>query len=82
MPGRLGRARGAGRPGWKARASAEFLSACSGSVEVHGFRDGFLPYSGGEVKELFENLKTRVDPQLVLTHRGTISTRTTGSPVS
>jgi LmbE family N-acetylglucosaminyl deacetylase len=54
----------------EARASAEaFLSAAgSARIEVHGFRDGFLPYSGGEVKELFESLKGRVDPQLIFTH--------------
>ncbi len=54
----------------EARASAHaFLAdAAESRVEVHGFRDGFLPYSGGEVKELFEDLKSRVDPQLVLTH--------------
>ena len=37
---------------------------------MHGFRDGFLPYVGGEVKEVFEDLKARVDPQLVFTHTG------------
>jgi LmbE family N-acetylglucosaminyl deacetylase len=54
----------------EARASAEaFLAAAATTrVEVHGFRDGFLPYSGGEVKEVFEELKRRVDPDLVLTH--------------
>jgi LmbE family N-acetylglucosaminyl deacetylase len=54
----------------EARACAQaFLADAAGSrVEVHGFRDGFLPYVGGEVKEVFENLKSRVDPQLVLTH--------------
>jgi LmbE family N-acetylglucosaminyl deacetylase len=54
----------------EARESAEaFLAAATVSrVEVHGFRDGFLPYSGGEVKELFEDLKRRVDPQIVFTH--------------
>jgi LmbE family N-acetylglucosaminyl deacetylase len=54
----------------EARASAaDFLAAAAVSrVEVHGFRDGFLPYVGGEVKELFEDLKGRVDPQLVFTH--------------
>jgi LmbE family N-acetylglucosaminyl deacetylase len=54
----------------EARASAEaFLAAAAvARVEVHGFRDGFLPYSGGAVKELFEDLKGRVDPQIVLTH--------------
>jgi LmbE family N-acetylglucosaminyl deacetylase len=54
----------------EARASARaFLAdAAESRVEVHGFRDGFLPYDGGEVKEVFEDLKGRVDPQLVLTH--------------
>jgi LmbE family N-acetylglucosaminyl deacetylase len=49
-------------------AGAFLANAAATRVEVHGFRDGFLPYSGGEVKELFEDLKGRVDPQLVLTH--------------
>jgi LmbE family N-acetylglucosaminyl deacetylase len=54
----------------EARASAEgFLAGVVTSrVEVLGFRDGFLPYLGGEVKDAFEALKGRVDPQLVLTH--------------
>ena len=56
----------------EARASAEgFLAGVATSrVEVLGFRDGFLPYLGGEVKDAFEALKDRVDPQLVLTHAG------------
>jgi LmbE family N-acetylglucosaminyl deacetylase len=60
----------AGERGDEARASAEAFLAAAGAarVEVHGFRDGFLPHSGAEVKELFEHLKGRVDPQLVLTH--------------
>jgi len=54
----------------EARASAEgFLAGVATSrVEVLGFRDGFLPYLGGDVKDAFEALKDRVDPQLVLTH--------------
>jgi LmbE family N-acetylglucosaminyl deacetylase len=54
----------------EARASAQAFLADAGAsrVEVHGFRDGFLPYVGGEVKELFEQLKGRVDPQVVFTH--------------
>jgi LmbE family N-acetylglucosaminyl deacetylase len=54
----------------EARSSAQaFLAdAAVSRVEVHGFRDGFLPYHGGEVKEVFEDLKGRVDPELVLTH--------------
>ncbi len=61
-----------GERGDEARASAAaFLAgAAAARVEVHEFRDGFLPYVGGEVKEVFEELKRRVDPQVVLTHAG------------
>jgi LmbE family N-acetylglucosaminyl deacetylase len=54
----------------EARASAQaFLAhAASSRVEVHAFRDGFLPYVGAEVKDVFEEMKSRVDPQVVLTH--------------
>jgi LmbE family N-acetylglucosaminyl deacetylase len=53
----------------EARSSAEQFLAGAGSAEVlvHEFRDGFLPYLGGEVKEVFESLKS-VQPDLVLTH--------------
>jgi LmbE family N-acetylglucosaminyl deacetylase len=61
-----------GRRADEARASAaDFLDGIvEARVEVHAFRDGFLPYVGGEVKEVFEQLKQRVDPQLVFTHAG------------
>ena len=54
----------------EARASAaDFLAGAGAArVEVHGFRDGFLPYVGAEVKQVFEDLKPRVDPQIVFTH--------------
>jgi LmbE family N-acetylglucosaminyl deacetylase len=53
----------------EARASAQaFLQGAGESdVRVHGFRDGFLPYVGGEVKDVFEGMK-EVRPDLVLTH--------------
>jgi LmbE family N-acetylglucosaminyl deacetylase len=56
----------------EAVSSAEAFLAGAGAarIEVHEFRDGFLPYVGGEVKDVFENLKGRVDPQLVFTHAG------------
>jgi LmbE family N-acetylglucosaminyl deacetylase len=59
-----------GARGAEAKASAEaFLAGIAEPrVEVHEFRDGFLPYVGGEVKDVFEGLKGRVDPQIVLTH--------------
>ena len=55
----------------EARSSADaFLgeSVAELRVDVHDFRNGFLPYCGGEVKEVFEELKLRVDPQVVFTH--------------
>lgn len=59
----------AGRRGDEAKASARDFLADAGSsdVRVHEFRDGFLPYLGGEVKDVFESLKP-VEPDLVLTH--------------
>ena len=59
-----------GRREREARASAEaFMAAAPRSeVIVHGFRDGFFPYVGGEVKDVFEDLKSRLEPDLILTH--------------
>jgi len=54
----------------EARNSAEVLleKALRTGIEIHNFRDGFFPYVGGEVKEVFESLKTEVNPDLVFTH--------------
>lgn len=54
----------------EAKASAaRFLETAGGTtVQVHGFRDGFFPYAGGDVKDVFESLKGSIDPHLVLTH--------------
>jgi LmbE family N-acetylglucosaminyl deacetylase len=59
-----------GRRADEARASAASLlaSAATTEVMVHGFRDGFFPYVGSEVKEVFEELKARLDPDVVFTH--------------
>jgi LmbE family N-acetylglucosaminyl deacetylase len=52
----------------EARRSAEaFLGPAAGSVELPGFRDGYLPYDGREVKPFFETLKP-FEPDLILTH--------------
>jgi LmbE family N-acetylglucosaminyl deacetylase len=51
------------------RSAEQFLDgASSARVIVERFRDGFLPYAGGEVKEFFERLKSEIDPDLILTH--------------
>ena len=53
----------------RASANAFLAGAAKARVAVHGFRDGFLPYVGAEVKDVFEGLKG-IDPQIVFTHTG------------
>ena len=39
------------------------------NLRIYGLRDGFLPYSGLEVKEIFEEVKNEIDtPDLIFTH--------------
>ena len=73
-----------GRRADEARASAaDFLDGIAEArVEVHAFRDGFLPYVGGEVKDVFEKLKERIDPRSSSRTPATTSTRITVSPAS
>jgi LmbE family N-acetylglucosaminyl deacetylase len=56
----------------EAKASAtDFLAAAaSRKIEVMAFRDGFFPEQGEQIKVWFEALKDRVDPDVILTHRG------------
>jgi LmbE family N-acetylglucosaminyl deacetylase len=37
-------------------------------IKVNDFRDGFFPYTGAEIKEYFEALKSEVSPDLIFTH--------------
>ncbi|WP_319421899.1 PIG-L deacetylase family protein [Pleurocapsa sp. FMAR1] len=37
-------------------------------IVVKGFKDGFFPYIGAEIKLYFEQLKHEVNPNLILTH--------------
>src|SRR5262245_16984559 len=62
---------GAGEREKEARASAaDFLrGATNTQVEVMSFRDGFFPEHGEAIKSWFETLKTRVNPDVILTHR-------------
>jgi LmbE family N-acetylglucosaminyl deacetylase len=50
-------------------AGAFLKDAEQTTVVVEAFRDGFFPYEGGPIKELFEWLKSSVIPDVVLTHR-------------
>ncbi|RXF70932.1 PIG-L deacetylase family protein [Hansschlegelia zhihuaiae] len=52
-------------------SAASFLEgAARSSLEMASFTDGFLPQEGRELKQWFEDLKGRVDPDLILTHTG------------
>lgn len=55
----------------EARQSAADFTAGFGSARVvlGGFRDGFLPYGGGAVKEFFEGLKDEIVPNVIFTHQ-------------
>ena len=57
----------------EARQSAEsFLAGLRRQPRLvfESFRDGYFPYVGSEVKDVFERLKAEVSPDLVLTHTG------------
>ena len=49
-------------------ANAFLNGAEKKEVVVQGFRDGFFPYQGAEIKEYFEGLKRAFQPDIVLTH--------------
>ncbi len=52
------------------KSAADFVArAASAQIEVMSFRDGFFPEQGDEIKQWFEALKTRAEPDLILTHR-------------
>jgi LmbE family N-acetylglucosaminyl deacetylase len=54
----------------EARASAAaFLGGVSAKqVDLFGFRDGYFPFQGAEIKDCFELIKREFDPSLVFTH--------------
>ena len=62
---------GADERGREASASAtEFLeTAASRKIEIMDFRDGFFPEQGDQIKVWFEALKSRVNPDVIFTHR-------------
>lgn len=54
----------------EARASAEafLVGAAAAEIDLKGFRDGFFPAERSEIKVWFEGLKSRIKPDLILTH--------------
>jgi LmbE family N-acetylglucosaminyl deacetylase len=60
---------GSGKRGEEAREGAErFTIGCESQVFVKEFKDGFLPFCAAEIKEFFEELKEKVDADLIFTH--------------
>jgi len=52
-----------------AKAAELFATGCETKrLVVKEFRDGFLPYNGGAVKESFEEMKREFNPDLIFTH--------------
>lgn len=50
-------------------AATIFLADAGGAaVEIEGFRERYLPYEGGRVKERFDHLSSELEPDLVFTH--------------
>lgn len=59
-----------GNRGDEAREGAlRFRSgALGGELLIEGFRDGFFPFEGAEIKEFFESMKSRFSPDIIFTH--------------
>jgi LmbE family N-acetylglucosaminyl deacetylase len=49
-------------------AASLFTAGCDKTFVLKDYRDGFMPYDGGEVKNFFEDMKTQVNPDLIFTH--------------
>jgi LmbE family N-acetylglucosaminyl deacetylase len=50
-------------------SAAAFLQGAGDTrIDVAGFRDGYFPFQGAEIKDYVEAIKADFDPTLVLTH--------------
>ena len=54
----------------EASASRYLSQAGSKLVLIKDYRDGFFPYVGADIKDFFEDLKGRVEPDLIFSHHG------------
>jgi len=51
------------------RSASQFLQGARRTrILLEQFRDGFFPYEGARIKAVFEDLKQKVNPDIVLTH--------------
>jgi LmbE family N-acetylglucosaminyl deacetylase len=49
-------------------ANTFLINAKSKTVLINDFKDGFLPYTGNEIKQYFEQLKNSFSPDIIFTH--------------
>jgi LmbE family N-acetylglucosaminyl deacetylase len=60
---------GSGREREARRSADLFLKGAAGKeVSILEFRNSFFPFQGVEIKEYFEKLKSKLSPDLILTH--------------
>lgn len=59
-----------GERGDEARKSAEeyLQDVLHKQVIVHAFKDGYFPHRGAEIKDIFEQLKHDITPDVIFTH--------------
>ncbi len=51
------------------RSASDFMAgALKRSIHVERFNDGFFPFRGGEIKDYFERLKGKTNPDIIFTH--------------
>ena len=50
------------------KAAELFTAGCDREIILKDYRDGFLPYTGSDVKNSFEEIKRSVNPDLIFTH--------------
>jgi LmbE family N-acetylglucosaminyl deacetylase len=62
-------ATGSRRAEAEASARAFLKGANAVHIEVEQFKDSFFPYQGCTIKEWMNDLSSRVDPDIILTHR-------------
>lgn len=53
----------------EASAVAFLAGAASSRIELAQFENSYFPYQGREIKAWLDGLRTRVDPDVILTHR-------------
>jgi len=57
-----------GTRGEEAEKSAGLFTDSGATLK--GFRDGYMPFDAAQIKDFFEELKTKVSPDLIFTHNG------------